>query len=212
MTQISPSKGERFGRLLVTRDDGPAPNQRDRYVICLCDCGTIKEIWIRSLRRGLTVSCGCFNRERTASTQTKHGLSKTTEYYSWRAMISRCRDEDNDSYDCYGGRGIKVCDEWGDDFERFLADMGKKPTRNSQIDRIDNEGNYEPGNCRWSSPLEQGRNRRTNVLIEHNGTKLTAAAWAEIHGIKPSLIRVRRRRGVVDPIRLFAPPRMVRNG
>jgi hypothetical protein len=209
--QLAPALGERFGRLLVTHDSGWEPKQRDRRVTCVCDCGAVKAIFLRSLRRGITVSCGCFNRERVAATFTKHGLSKTTEYFSWNAMLSRCRDARNDSYENYGGRGIRVCERWHS-FEKFLADMGKKPAVGYTIERIDNALGYMPGNCRWATPTEQGRNRRNNSIIEMNGERRPVSEWGEVLHINPASIATRKRRGVTDPMKLLAQPRRLSRG
>lgn len=110
-------------------------------------------------------------------------LSRTSTYRIWIAMRSRCNNPKTANYDKYGGRGIKVCERWDNSFAHFLADMGERPPGLS-IEREDNDGNYKPGNCRWATRSEQGRNMRRNRMVTHNGETLCMAAWAERLGIR----------------------------
>ena len=160
--------GQRFGRLIVVMT---VSDDRGRGVCdCHCDCGAQKRVAARSLICGDTKSCGCLARERIAAANMKHGdcVGKpTVEWVTWRAMRQRCEDPNHRAFKDYGGRGIRVCERWthGDGdrtgFECFLADVGRRPAHDLQIDRYpNNDGNYEPGNVRWATVSEQARNRR----------------------------------------------------
>lgn len=120
----------------------------------------------------------------------KHGLSKTVGYRTWYAMLQRCQNPRNPVFRRYGGRGITVCDRW-QSFENFYADMGSRPTPKHSIDRIDNNGNYEPGNCRWATPHEQARNRGDNYLIEWRGETRCLSDWCEVVGLTYSTVKGR---------------------
>lgn len=124
------------------------------------------------------------------------GITLHPLYSVWKNMINRCYNEKNRSYKDYGGRGIKICEKWlGEDgFRNFAEDMGPRPEGYS-IDRIDNNGNYEPGNCRWATSKQQGRNTRKNKIITYDGKTMTASAWAEFLGINPQLIYIRLKHG-----------------
>lgn len=171
----------RFGRLLVV--GGPAPRGNGVDWTCVCDCSAIKTVSGSNLRAGETLSCGCLNRELRAQRNTTHGASKSPEYNVWLAMRRRCRSESDVKYADYGGRGIKVCARWAESFEKFLADMGPRPSAKHEIDRRDNDGNYEPGNCRWATRTQQNRNTRRTHFVTLNGERMAMSECAERLGV-----------------------------
>lgn len=180
----------RYGRLEII---GEAPKRHGHaHVTCRCDCGTIKEIALASLKRGLTKSCGCYRKERGPGNK-RHGYTDTRTYKVWLSMRQRCLNPNNPAYSNYGGRGVSIAPEW-DSFEQFWADMGDVPDDMS-IERIDNDGNYEPANCRWATRLEQGRNTRKCRPITFQGVTKTITEWAEQFGIEKSTLSQRIRNG-----------------
>lgn len=136
------------------------------YWHCTCKCGSVKIVAERSLLSGRSKSCGCYRKTVTGGLFRKHGLTGTSEHTAWSAMRQRCHDPKSNSYANYGGRGITVCDRWRS-FDKFLVDMGPKPSSNHSLDRIDVNGNYDPANCRWATALEQSKNRRKQFRNSH---------------------------------------------
>ena len=189
--------GEKFGRLTVVESNGhrtKPSGQKYNVWLCKCDCGNDTIVSVHKLRTGSTKSCGCIRRENLSSGIRKtHGMHNTPEYETWCAMIKRCNNEKCDSYKNYGGRGITVCNEWLD-FEKFYADMGNRP-KNSTIERINVNGNYEPCNYKWATKKEQGRNKRTNRLIEFRGSTRCLSELAEQYKINMKTLWARLKSG-----------------
>lgn len=160
--------GQKFGTVTVLRLHGHMPV---RWIGECSNCGSIKPYLANNLKR--LQSCGCLKIELQSKSVTTHGQShsnKTPEYGAWLSMRGRCLKPQHKSYHDYGGRGITVCERWMNSFENFFADMGKRPDGYS-IERINNDGNYEPGNCKWIPRPHQSKNQRSNKQLEYNGKK-----------------------------------------
>jgi len=154
---------KQFGRwLVVARGDNSL--QGKTQWLCQCVCGEFSLVLGTSLTRGFSQSCGCLSIEKTSKRNATHGATKSNKdksiYNIWCTMKARCSNPNSHKYKSYGGRGIRVCDRWRDSFENFLNDMGERPGKGYSIDRIDNDGNYEPGNCHWATAKEQRLNQR----------------------------------------------------
>lgn len=172
--------------------------RRTRF-LCLCSCGTEKSIRAAHIIDGLIVSCGCQKRELLRLARTVHGCANrnhpTPEYRAWRHMIRRCTAPTEKGFKNHGGRGITVCTRWMTDFSAFLADMGARPSSKHSIDRIDNNGNYEPSNCRWATSLQQNRNRRNTAWLEVRGVRKPLTQWADEKGLTRVALYSRLERG-----------------
>lgn len=188
--------GMRFGRLIALEPIGTAPHGKPLDWLCKCDCGHITVINGSRLRNGSTKSCGCLQRElsseRMRKRSTKHGDCISRLYSIWSCMKNRCLCENNTHFDDYGGRGITVCDKWKDNFEVFKSWAISHGYMDSlTLDRIDNDGNYEPKNCRWVTRKEQAQNRRTTHMVEFKGEVKPLSEWEVITGISASTLRQR---------------------
>lgn len=201
--------GKSFGRLrVISRSAKPhATRTSQAYWDCECSCGSRVSVLGHDLRSGNTSSCGCYARERRVLKATTHGRSRTPEHRIWTGILTRCRNANVSYFKNYGGRGIKICDRWASSFEAFFADVGPRPSPSHSIDRIDVNGNYEPGNVRWATPLEQANNRRVTRTVTAAGETLSMVAWAKRLGCDPSTIYQRiasgwsEDRAVITPIR-----------
>ena len=183
--------GTRRGRLIVV---ALYATPRGRVAVCRCDCGEEKKIAYSKIESGDVASCGCAGKARSAAHRT-HGMSESKEFYSWCNMRRRCNEPGNAKFHRYGARGIKVCDRWNDSFENFLSDMGPSPGVGYTIDRINNDGDYEPGNCRWANSRTQSDNRSVTVRLTVGGKTDTLVAWAARAGIHPTTVRSRLHKG-----------------
>lgn len=191
--------GKVFSRLTVIEMvHVKTPRRNVTHCRCRCNCGVVKLILPHSLSSGRTKSCGCFLSQRSAERHTTHGMHDTPEFSVWCAMRKRCRATTSGDAKNYALRGISVCDQWNDattGFITFFSDMGQRPSSKHSIERIDNNGNYEPRNCRWATKHEQSRNTRRNILITHDGTTLTLQDWAPRLGVSRSTIERRIAKG-----------------
>lgn len=185
-----------FGRLTVIGYSRSIKNSA--YWNCRCSCGNGVEVGGHAMRSGHTASCGCLHSETLAERNRKHShaerKNKHPDYSVWKAMKKRCYNPNSPFYKNYGGRGIKVCERWRTSFQNFTEDMGRRPTGFS-IDRIDNNGNYSPENCRWASVQDQANNRSNNRVLEFGGLKMNSKQWAIKLGMSPSCLRTRLHNG-----------------
>lgn len=158
---------------------------------CICEFGTVRVTNGRYLQDGQSKSCGCFKDEELIKRNTTHGMSKNRLYAVWNTMIQRCTNPNFEQYHDYGGRGIVVCNRWKDSFENFYRDMGESPTPKYTLDRIDNSKDYEPGNVRWATHIEQGRNKRSNRNLTMNDVTKSISSWAREYKIHVTTLRHR---------------------
>lgn len=185
-------QGQKIGRLTVGE---PIRGGHEVKWRCTCECGTNLEVVGHLLRSGDTRSCGCLRKEVTATlgrSLATHRMRDLPEYGIWSSMKNRCTNPGNPNFVSWGGRGIEVCKRW-QFFENFYADMGPRPSPKHSIDRINNDGHYEPSNCRWGTPDQQNSNRRTSRIIEFRGRRQSLAQWAREIGLKPQALFMRLR-------------------
>jgi hypothetical protein len=178
-------KGQRFGKwTIIEKAESPPGYGHLQFWLCRCDCGT------EQVRKGAQMRYAEKKGAQQACMRcaaTKHGLSDTPEFNAWNQMHDRCRRQNHPAFMHYGGRGISVCERWSD-FANFLADMGERPTPKHSLDRIDNNGNYSPDNCRWALPRTQTRNQSTTVMLAHDGRTQCIMDWANELGVSHAVI------------------------
>lgn len=186
--------GARFGRLEVLSVSEDGSPSRTKW-LCRCDCGADTVVRADALASGATQSCGCLQKELAAEKLLKrtltHGDAASREHAIWRSMKNRCLNPKTPDFQWYGRRGIRVCDTWRNSYEAFVADMGRAPTPKHSIDRIDNDGDYSPENCRWATRREQGNNKRNNRKIEYGGQIYTLSELARKAGLKVTTLIMR---------------------
>lgn len=189
--------GQVVGRLtLLERIPSERINGRSRARYrCQCECGNITVATSDNLKANRTLSCGCLQRERASETSKTHGASRSKIYRIWASMIGRCTNTRDPRYADYGGRGILVCERWKLSFEAFRDDMGPRPSSKHSVDRINNDGNYEPSNCRWATSSQQSLNSRHNRLVEVNGNKIPLSEACRRVGAPYGRTRLRMNRG-----------------
>lgn len=165
--------GKKFGRLTVVKQAEPyisPKGYKKKRWLCGCECGKTAMATTADLLSGHTLSCGCYQKEMTSKCSKSHGMRFTNIYHVWQGMKDRCINPNNKRYKDWGGRGIRVCDEWKNDFQAFYDYVSQLPhfeEKGYSLDRIDNDGNYEPGNVKWSTRVEQANNKRRS----RNGIK-----------------------------------------
>ena len=199
MVRASDLVGQRFERLLVKARHPENTKGGKTQWVCACDCGNVVIATGSNLKNGHTRSCGCLLREtskRVGLSNITHGMSYSPEYDVWDGMKRRCGDPASKDYERYGAKGITVSPRWLESFENFYADMGPRPSPLHTIDRIDNNGNYEPGNCRWATKEEQANNRSSNTLHNYQGQQKTTAELAKIAGMLPATLHQRLSNGM----------------
>ena len=198
--------GKTFGRLKVIKQVKERKNKQI-YWECQCVCGQTAIIRGNRLSSGITKSCGCLAKEITKKRSITHNMSYTSEYAIWASMIHRCTNSNNRAFKNYGGRGITVCDDWRHDFMAFYNHVGKRPSPKHSIDRIDNDGNYEPGNVRWTTEQKQHNNTRKNHKITLHGHTMSISEWARFVKMKKVTLITRIRLGWPPAKAIFQPAR-----
>ena len=175
--------GQTFGAWTVIEKCKPIKGVSTKWV-CRCKCGREVEVFGTSLKQGLSTSCGCERKQKISEKVKTHGMTNTRLYRIWAGLKARCYNPKKDNYKWYGGKGVKMCDEWKNSFEAFSTwAISQGYTDELTIDRIDSSGNYEPSNCRWISIKEQQNNRHDNIIITFEGKTQTLSKWAEEKGI-----------------------------
>jgi hypothetical protein len=181
--------GQKFGRWSVLRLSHITKTGIAHW-LCRCECGTERPVHAGSLRYGKTLGCGCLTAELNKMRSTTHGesVNPTKEYRAWEGMKSRCYTHSDMRYYCYGAVGITVCKEWRESFSAFLLHVGRAPSPKHSLDRKDPYGNYEPGNVRWATDVEQANNKKNNICFEYEGETKTLAEWSRHFGINYKML------------------------
>lgn len=188
-----PTIGTKIGRWTILSYSGRGKDWTSYYK-CQCDCGTVRDVGLPGMKLGRSTSCGCYARQHTSEVHTTHGATHKPGYKTWESMMARCYNTNSDSYHNYGGRGIIVCERWHSP-NVFISDMGPRPSVKHSIDRINNDGNYEPSNCRWSTSKVQRNNSRQNVYVILNGTRVSATQAEELTGLSRRTMYSRNKAG-----------------
>lgn len=201
--------GQKFGRLTVIKKAENIRTAKGKIItrwICKCECGKETTVRAGQLVIGKTQSCGCLRYERLKETNTKHKMSKTKLYQKWSHMMQRCENPNVERYSHYGGRGIKVCDEWHNfkNFKEWAKSSGY--SENLTLDRINVDGNYCPDNCRWVSWNVQANNTTRNHYITYNGETHSLSEWSKILNISYTVLRARINRSKWDIEKAFTTP------
>lgn len=181
--------GHKYNRWTVISEAGKDKHGAT-FWLCRCDCGEMGQVRTTHLRLGVSKSCGCLQREVAAAEKTTHGLYRHPLYDVWHAMHRRTSNPEDPGYPHYGGRGISVCERWSS-LDAFVVDMGPSYRKGLTIDRVNNDGNYEPGNCRWTTRVVQQRNRTNTIALIYLGKTLPLAEWADIFEIKYNTLHKR---------------------
>jgi len=208
--QIVVKRHCRYGRLVVISEAAQhvtSAGKRQRQFKCKCDCGNDVVVKLSDMRSGHTASCGCLHKEvvsKIGKNNLTHGMTDTPTWKTWKCMRDRCCCNGHGDYPNYGGRGITVCERWVHSFEAFYEDMGERPD-GFTIERIDNDGNYEPSNCCWATRLQQGSNRRVNRVLVFNGQSMCMKEWALTVGINYTTLFHRIQHGWTTEKALMTP-------
>lgn len=178
--------------------------------LCRCVCGNERKVTGKKLLSGHTQSCGCLQKDKARIAHTTHGMRYTSEHTTWCGILERCYNPNKEHYPDYGGRGIAVCERW-QKFENFYTDMGPKPGRGFSIERIDNNGNYEPGNCKWATQKEQCRNKRNNVRFTAFDLTMIQDDWVSLLQVSKEAIKYHLKKGesMEDVVRHFGSPQLL---
>lgn len=185
--------GMKFNRLTVVEKAEKGIYGHPRWA-CRCDCGSPLTAKQGDIVAGRVKSCGCLARDLKIERNTRHGMFGTPEYNAWNKMMGRCLNEKDTSFPRYGGRGITICAKWRN-FVGFFEDMGLRPSPEYSLDRINNDGNYEPGNCRWATRSQQGRNRSTTRYVIFDGITKPLPDWCDLLGVGYDIVLQRMQKG-----------------